>query len=400
MCVVVALAVLPLYGAGCGGGGGTPAAGSWLVLLCRASDVADEPHPKEWYANLFSKSEPELLHAYFNAVSNGTVDVSDSRVFGWFQMAVDKATLNGRNNTTRELTARDCMQAVTDSSADPKKYAGVITVINTSTDSGATGNAVVVQNLESPVAGPTFLEHEMLHALGLNDPLNGHSWKASADSSPDHVWDHGGDVEYQDCWDMMSAMTCVYRFPTRVGPQGPELQGEYRMKMGWMPANRIDFTSAGPSAGPRQVKLAPLSDPDKPGFLLARIEVPTRGFYVVEYREQSRFDNGIPSNAVVIREVRRNGVTFLVTRQNGGIGWRRGETFTDSGNFLSISVDAIVPGEATITINPAYSPGTAPVGSVCGDKFRGQVTTCAAGSTCRARQTGTLVSIDWFCLIP
>lgn len=394
-CALAALLILSAFGTGCGGNG--VAAGSWLVLLCKASDAPNEPHPKAWYENLFSKSEPDLLYAYFNAVSDGTVDVSGSQVLGWFDMNVNTATLAARRNTTRAQTARDCRSSAAGTSASG--YTGVISVINVPTDSGATGVDVVVNNVESPVAGPMFLEHEMLHALGLNAPLNGHSWRTSKDGSPDHVWSHGGDSEYWDCWDMMSALTCVYTFPTSVGPQGPELQGEYRRKLGWMQSDRVDVMGAGPSP-PRQIKLAPVSDPSKPGILLARIEVPTRGYYAVEYREKSRFDRGIPSSAVVIREVRQNDITFVVTRQNDEIGWRKGETFTDTGNFLSISVDDIVPGEATITINTAFTSGTAAVGALCGDKFRGQVTPCVSGSTCQARRTGSLVSIDWFCLVP
>jgi hypothetical protein len=412
MCVLAVTMLLCALAAGCGQTETTPAPGSWLVLLCKASDASSvEPHPKEFYETLFSKSESDLLYAYFQDVSGGTVDVSGSRVYGWFPMPVDTATLQSRRNgaaVTRAQTAQDCKTsavaaiAATGTVVDPTKYAGVVTVINVEVDSGAAGDSVVDNTVEA--SGPWFLEHEMLHVLGLDDAGNGHSWRASPDSSSDHVWDHGGDVEYNDCWDIMSWQTCVYQFAgfqTSMGPQGPELQEEYRQKLGWLPSNRIDVVSLSPSSATHTVKLAPVSEPEKPGFLLTRIDLPGRGHYAVEYREKSGFDRGIPFHAVLIREVRQNGVSYLVTPQAGSdhsTGWRKGAVFTDSNNFLRISVDDIVPGEATITVNTAFASGTAAPGALCGDKYRGQIANCPPTTDCMARRTGQLVSIDWFCL--
>jgi hypothetical protein len=369
------LVVLVALGVGCGGTKKeeerAPSTG-WLVLLCRASDNATEPHQKAFYERYFRRSEPDLLYDYFDAVSGGTtdslgrrvpgkVDVSLSKVYGWFEMSVDTATLRSRPHpgVDRTQTARDCTKAglaqINKNGTVEKAewYAGVITVINVPVDSGATSErSVVVNNVESPVAGPSFLEHEMLHVLGLRQPRNGHSWLAAADFGADHHWNHGLDMEYNDCWDMMSFYTCVYTFPTAqgLGPQGPELQGEYRMKLGWMPIDRVSTLKASDYNPSRQLELAPLSNPEKPGLLLARIEVPGKGFYAVEYRKPSRFDRGIPTEAVVIREVRQDTVTYLVMRSNGWIGWDQGETFTDRINHIAISVNSIRPSGATITV--------------------------------------------------
>jgi hypothetical protein len=402
LCLIAASLVACALAAGCGGQPEeAPAPGSWLALLCKASDAPSEPHPKSFYEGLFSKNEQDLLFDYFQAVSGGAVDVSGSRVYGWFDMPVDTATLQTRKNgapVTRAQTAQDCKSsavaaiAATGTLVDPTKYAGVVEVINVPVDSGQAGaDSVVANNVE--VSGPGFLEHEMLHVLGLD-----HSWLAAADTSSDHVWARGDDAEYRDCWDMMSWLTCVYEFPTSTGPQGPELQGEYRQRLGWLPSDRIEVVSTAPGPATKTVSLAPISDPDRAGALLARIALPTRGHYAVEYREKSRFDRGIPGSAVVIREVRNNGITYLVQRQGGAIGWRTGEKFTDTGNFLSITVDDMGAGQATIRINTAFTSGPAAVGDLCGDKYRGEIANCPAGTDCRARKTGQLVSIDWFCL--
>jgi len=409
MSVVVAVLTL---GAGCGSP--EPEAernpNSWLVLLCKASDAPTEPHGTQFYKQFFSRSERDLLYDYFDAASGGgavdefghkirgTVDVSGSEVYGWFEMGVDTATLQTRRNgapVDRTQTARDCLASARPHN-DPAGYAGVITVINVPVDSGATGDkSVVVNNPESSAAGPAFLEHEMLHVLGLRGSAlpTGHSWLTSEDFYLDHRWAHGGDQEYQDCWDMMSFYSCTYKFATSVGPQGPELQGEYRLKLGWLGSSRVDVLRASAFGLPRRVVLAPVSDPSKPGFLLARIEVPGRGYYAVEYRETSRFDRAIPVNAVVIREVRPNGVTYLVRRFDGRIDWRKGEIFTDKQNDLAISMDDISPGKAVITINS----GPVSIGSWCGHVDHGQVLHCNTGAC--GRRPGSL-SKDLFCRLP
>jgi hypothetical protein len=377
-----------------------PAPGSWLVLLCKAADAPQEPNPKSFYEELFSKDQRDLLFDYFDAVSDHTLDVSGTQVYGWFRMIVNTADIAPavRNNTTqvkRDETARDCTASALGGimasgiRVDPANYAGVITVINVPVDAGDTGEKSVV--LADPAMDVGFIGHEMLHVLGLD-----HSYTMSPDASADHVWKHGGDVEYQDCWDMMSYRTCVYAFQTSRGPQGPELQAAYRDKLKWVPAGRVwtrGFT--GPSQN--TITLAPVSDPSKPGYLLARIELPA-GWYVVEYREKTRFDRAIPSGAVVVREQRfGSGKTFLVKRQGGGLGWGKGETFTDAGNWISVSVDDIVSGAATITVNTAYSAAPGQLGDLCGDKFRGEVIACAAGLRCDARRDPPLVSIDYYC---
>ena len=388
-----------------------PPPGSWLVLLCKAADDSGEPHPKSFYEELFSKDKRDLLFDYFKAVSNETVDVSGTEVYGWFPMMVKAADISARNNGTqvkRDQTARDCKASAlggivaTGISIDPQNYAGVITVINVPVDWGDTGEHSVVLPADIELSA---IEHEMLHA-GYIGPQ--HSWAASRDTSDDHVWANArskdnGDVEYGDCWDIMSYIGCTYMFATLTTPdrgrQGPELEAAYRQKAKWLPGDRVQNVVGRTT----QVTLAPLSDPSKPGSLLAKIDIPRNNYYVtyvVEYRERSRFDRGIPNNAVVIREQRGNGmniVTYLVQRRDGSVAWRKGDIFTDTGNYLRISVDDIVPGAATVTINTAYSTTLPQVGDWCGDKYRDQVLTCPSGTQCIPRRAGEIQTTDYFC---
>jgi len=379
-----------------------PPPGSWLVLLCRAADAPAEPQPPAFYQELFARGQADMLFNYFDLTSNSTLDVSGSRVQGWFPMQVNTADIGPtvRNNgmpVTRTQTARDCRFAALAALAargtivDPANYAGVITVINVPIDVGAAGDRSVVINAQHAQVEVGFIAHEMMHILGLPD-----SWRATQDTSADHVWRGGAGGIYGDCWDMMSFRSCVYLFQSPRGAHGPELQGVFRERLGWLPTNRIQTIGAYPPRS-TSVTLAPLSDPSQSGPLLVKVEVAGKGHYSVEYRERGRFDRGIPSPAVVIREVTPSGPTHLVHRQNGRIDWIAGEMFTDPGNFISIAVNTIASGAAAITVNTAYSTSAGARNEWCGEKSRGQVRACAAGLQCDARRTGSLVSIDWYC---
>jgi len=395
------LGIVAIVGSGGGGSQETPPpkAGAWLVFLCQASDAPVEPHTLDYYKELFAAGTPDLVTDFFQKTSNGMIDTSGTEVYGWFKMSVSTATIAPavRNNSTqpnRSQTAQDCKTAgaasflASGKAIDPTKYAGFIAVVNVVVDAGMTG-ASMVANQDEPAS---FYQHEMLHVSG---QLN-HSWVMAPDASADHNWEHGIDREYNDCWDIMSYATCTYAFATsRHGGSGPELEMAYRAALGWLAPTRV-FVKDTADRMPSTVTLSPVSEPNRPGPLLARIEVAGGPTYMVEYRVKTGFDRGIVDPAVVIRELRHDRKTYLVTRQNGSIGWGVGERFTDESNFLSITVDTMNAQSARITIDPVYSTA-AKVGDVCGNKYVGQIRSCPAGSFCDARRTPPLVTIDYFC---
>jgi hypothetical protein len=396
--------VLSALAANCPGPTPTPPpkAGAWLVFLCQASDAPQEPHTVAFYQELFAKNQPDLLFDYFQKVSNGQIDLSGTEVYGWFKMTTNAATIKLRNNTTspnRTQTAQDCRAAgaaaflASNKSIDPNNYAGFIAVINVWADVGQAGSRSIVAN---EFESASFYAHEMLHVYGLE-----HSFTMADDLSADHVWQQGADKTYFDCWDMMSFNTCTFKFDTLNHFQaGPELEMAYREKLGWLPLPQVRiFSKLGSDRTASTVTLAPVSEPNNPGPLLplmAKIETGGGARYVVEYRVPTGYDRAIPNSAVVIRELRNDGKTYLVTRQNKNIGWAQGEQFTDAGSFLSITVDAMTPQSATITINPVFAT-PAKLGEVCGNNYVGAMRPCPAGSTCSPRISPPLITIDYFC---
>ena len=377
-----------------------PPPGSWLVFLCKASDNASEPNAQAFYQALFASGTPDLLWDYFDKVSGSRVEISGSRVFGWFPMGVTTSEILARNAAapvTRSRTATDCRNAGAlglagrGLSTDFSQYRGVISFINVAADSGKAAGANVVASDGHASIEVGFLVHEMLHVHGLAD-----SRRATQDVGPDHIWQSGPDTVYDDCWDMMSFRSCVFGFTSTRGFQGPELQVTSLERLGWLGTGRVfEAPLVGPATA---VTLNPVGSPGGSGFLMARVEVPGRGWYVVEYREAARFDRGTGAPSVLVRERRNNGQTAIVHRSDGRIDWAAGEVFTDSQNYLSIRVDRVGGGSATVTINTAASAGALPLGGMCGDKYRGQVHACIAPGTCATRRLGSgLQTVDWFC---
>jgi hypothetical protein len=198
----------------------------------------------------------------------------------------------------------------------------------------------------------------------------------NSDSGPVHTWSPGGDTEYGDCWDIMSAMGCVFTYDAPVyGVNGPELEAAYRNQLGWMPSDRI-YTY--PGSGKATVVLAPVSAPRLDGSLLAKIPVSGLGSYTVEFRRKTDWDRAVPHAAVLIHELRANVNvpykdrtgkrivdtsirTFLVSRTNSAA-WLPGQVFQDTGNKVRISIDSFNSTNATITISNDVSttpgPGT------------------------------------------
>ena len=380
----------------------TPPPGSWLVLLCKASNMPAEPQQAPFYEATFSRDSAELLWQYFNEMSGGTVDVSGSRVRGWFTMATDSATLAVRTRTTtpsRVQTAQDCRSAAAVGLAnqgigvDMEDYAGIISVINMPVDVGQAGrgNAVVAGHFENDISA---VEHEMLHVLGLP-----HSLTPPNDVGVDHIFAFDTlAAPYKDCWDMMSYAGCAYSFTTaRHGEQGPGLHAANLEKLGWIDASRV--FAPGAASVQQTVMLAPVSERSKPGILLARVEVPA-GNYVIEYRKPSGFDRAFLSPGVIIREERGvNRITYLVTRSTDAVEWKQGDVFTDSRNFLRIAVTGLTLDFANVEINTGWSPTGPPVaeGGVCGHKSTGQVSPCAAGLRCVQPRNNQTWSVDYFC---
>ena len=136
----------------------------------------------------------------------------------------------------------------------------------------------------------SFGAHEMGHAFGL---VHGHCAGISPAAE-------GGD--YCNPWDIMGSGPNFSDPGFKFSPVGPGLTGVDAYRFGWIAKERL-FTAGGASAGSARVQLAAVGDPSAEGALLARIVRPDH-IFTVEYRQRTRWDLNLASNAVVIHELR------------------------------------------------------------------------------------------------
>ncbi len=275
---------------------------SWAVLLCKFNDDSTEPFTKDYYNDLFTASGigSQNMVDFFRDVSHGNLDLSDTRVFGWY-------TLNKKRSeyglTGAEMLANRgnllnwARQAAAANGDDLSQFASVVVCMNVQTDLFGGGDGVVC-DLNS--MQPRFLGQEMGHFYGL-DHSRAETIQPCGDDS---------DVDYKDFWDAMSTAGCAFSAPhPKYSLIGPGLNAANMASRGWLDESRVWKTSN--RSFDTVVQLRPLHRRDLPGYLAARI-----GEYLVEFRSKEKWDAAIPRPAVLIHRFEDNH-SYIVSANNG-----------------------------------------------------------------------------------
>jgi M6 family metalloprotease-like protein len=282
----------------------------WAILLCKMKDIPDEPHTVDFYKQLFCQDGAGKggVLDYWQQVSYGALDLSGSKVFGWYQL---DHTLAEQVPLTYDQQLQK-IYAVAKGDVDFKNFYGIVAVYNFPAGSG--GNVLTADYLDEAIkkygfAGlgvaeitesPSYATHEMGHGYGLP-----HSWGMK----------NGPAVEYGDPWDIMSNdMTYTFKGPN-FGPSGPGLVAPYLIKMGWLTGNRVASVDHDMDL-PTEIHLAALGHADVEGPLAIRIDLTDLDgdplTYVIEYRHQDRWDKGISYDAVLVHRVSTDGLSYLL----------------------------------------------------------------------------------------
>ena len=284
----------------------------WVILLCKMKDIPDEPHTIDFYEQLFCQQGAGKggLFDYWQQISYNTLDLTGSKVFGWFQL---DHTLEEQKALTLDKQLEKIYPVVKET-VDLKGFYGIVAVYNF-TD-GLGGDYLNATNLgdanklygfaglgsKAITASPSAAAHEMGHGYGLQ-----HSWGV----------ENGIDVEYGDPWDIMS-FEAVHTFQgSNFGKSGPGLVAPYLIKKGWLADDRVLSVHLDADL-PTEIDLAALGHADVEGPLAIRIDGLTGPggspiTYVIEYRHQDRWDAGIPYDAVLVHEVRETGLSYLLS---------------------------------------------------------------------------------------
>jgi hypothetical protein len=359
----------------------------WAVLLCKFNDDDSEPFERQFYEEVFTTAGAGKWNMvdYFRDVSHGRLDLSGSRVFGWYTLDKSSADYvgSGANQKGREDLVNWARQAAKAGQQEPvhvdpvdlSAFYGVVICMNVQTDLfGGEGQVDVSGDSRvvcDPVVdedgvcsmSPSLLGQEMGHGYGLQ-----------------HSREDGSTRDYRDSWDVMStkgpymAQHPVYnrppfldRFGRRIMRIGPLLNAANMASRGWLDESRV--WRAGDTEHGTSVELRPLVRRDLPGYLAARV-----GPYLIEFRTKEGWDAQIPRAAVLIHEFYDNNSYIMHVQRSSAEGLKKvydlveGHRFeagdpdnpvsTDSG--LSIEVDEIDAEGRTATINVKTRRGFRP----------------------------------------
>jgi hypothetical protein len=284
----------------------------WAILLCRFKDKTAEPYSRSRYEEIFTSAGAGKwsLPDFFRDMSHGMLDLSGSRVFGWYTLDKDAADYkgSGQNPDGRDellMWARDA------AARDLEKFPGhfnVVVVLNGFYDLFGGPNGAVCGDDGSN----TLISRLSLSAVGQEV---GHVYGLS------HSRREGSTTDYRDPFDIMStfgiarmAAHPVYkernvRDGSPVFRIGPGLNAANMHGRGWLDSART-WTAPARTSISTTIELRPLHRRDLQGWLAARIDD-----FFIEFRGGEGWDAGFPP-AVMVHQFEGNR-SYLVSSDSG-----------------------------------------------------------------------------------
>ena len=340
---------------------------NWAVILCSFDDVPPSSHPVSFYEDFFVNTGNGGAIDYWYQVSNGTIDISGSQVFGWY----DSKQKYADTKTDRQSIFDMGVAVAKANNVDLSLFLGTIVFVNAAVDSGQLGPlgdgkvAVGFMRIDlDDTWSANFVLHEMGHAFGLN-----HS------RGPDPA--ANGDLEYGDRWCVMG-YGYSFNDPT-FRATGPGICAPKVAYLGGFDNSRV-FQSTFDDVV--ELQIAALESPETPGYLMARTPVSVRaasGTYTsVEFRVPQNWDRSFPSSAVLVHRFQPDGHTDLLAPpgSQGSVEWQPGQRFVDAANGLFVRVTAFPQLSAIVQIGP-YVEGWEPLNGI----VKGEVTLASWGAS-------------------
>jgi ketosteroid isomerase-like protein len=315
----------------------------WAVLLVKFSDHDTEPYDRTRYEQIFTASGAGQwsMPDYFADMSHGMLDLSGSKVFGWYKLSQKQSeyTGSGANPQGRKDLIGWARDKAAEAAVNLTDFYSVIVVLNLGADLCGGADGVVCgddgSNLALSGLSPSYLGQEMGHTYGLN-----------------HSRRDGSTADYADPFDVMSTANArmaphpvfhELQMPTGqpVFRIGPGLNAANMAALGWLDNSRI-WTATSGSQVNTMVQLRPLHRRDLPGFLAARV-----GEYYVEFRMNEAWDADF-GPAVLVHYL-EDKVSYIVPNQAGSLTFQSGDelrtpaSLSVLGSGLSIRVAEIDP---------------------------------------------------------
>jgi hypothetical protein len=312
----------------------------WAILLCKFNDDATEPNPRAFYEKLFTTAGAgsRNMAQWFADNSHGAIDVSGSRVFGWYTLNKKRSEYlgSGPNWQGRQDLVNWARQAAADAKDDLSPFFGVVVVMNVLTDLFGGGGQQAVCDPGS--MEPSVLGQEMGHGYGLS-----------------HSRVDGSEDDYRDPWDVMSTWnSCFMASDPNYTLIGPGMNAANMRGRGWLDETRV--WSDADVTFDQTVVLRPLHRRDLSGWLAADLP----GGYLVEFRMNEGWDAAIPRPAVLVHRFGDNH-SYLMNGAAGHPDLVEGDKFEKTAfgvvrtTNLRLTVKAIDPAARTATIHVVHS---------------------------------------------
>jgi hypothetical protein len=334
-------------------------ASPWAVLLCRFKDTNDTNIPLARVNGLFTTAGAGTLNVprYFAEMSHGLLDLDESQVFpqsssyftinanvGDYVAPSDPPPPGWSPTITRDQLIKKAYDAAAGAGVPLSQFYGVVIVFNVAigiTFGGASSVGPFVCSDYRYVTnnGTATHGHEMGHAYGLQ-----------------HSRRQGSTADYQDRWDIMSALNTWFAPDPDYGARGPGLNAANMRAVGWLDSTRV---WRGPATGFDEIiELRPLHRRDLPGNLAAEFPPIFHGL-LVEYRLRQEWDSAIPRSTVMVHSfVPPNSYLMSSTLGNpdlvkGQIYEQKGGPFLPALRLEVLDIDDAVP---VARVRMTYSP--------------------------------------------
>ncbi len=355
-------------------GGSVTGAQPWVSILCKFSDVNDEPENQSFFQNMYA-NQPAGLDHYWREVSFDEINVVGSLAIDWVDLPSTQTTyipVPGENfDANLDLLFDDCTDA-----ADPlvnfatgaggDSFVGINMMFNEELDCCAWGGGRFatldgLQKLWRTTWNPPWsfanegvIAHEMGHGFGLP-----HANNSDDDGNP-----------YDSPWDVMSSATGYAVNDNVYGRLGKHINMYFKYQLGWV--NDADGFIA--DSNTDDVLVVNWTDIDVDiNYQYARLPLNDGNFYFVESRRQSgQYESNIVGTSVIIHHVdtSRGEPPWVVDgdtppanyADTEGVMWKVGETFVDPVDGYQVEVLAQVANGFRVRI-------TAPVDLIFADGF-------------------------------
>jgi hypothetical protein len=292
---------------------------SWAILAVCFDDDPQQLPSLDRHRRVFTSTGAGTLNMvdFFADMSHGRLDLSGSRVLGWFRLPVKRADYVGNvypqpdkklnRNGLLDLAIATAVATTGAEHLDRASYQGIVVAAYGGTDlCGWVGGMAALCDDNSLV--PSLLGQEMGHGYGL-----------------DHGRRQGSEDDYQDPSDVMSTAAWPDRQADhpQFGPNsvGPGLNAWCMRSRGWLDESRVFVPDeSGPYSA--TVDLRPLHAHDLPGTLAAQL-----GPYLVEFRMAERWDAALPRACVLVHRFADNHA-YVMPASNGSLDLVEGDRFT------------------------------------------------------------------------